>query len=617
MKHSRFSLRHVLGRAAVVAILFGAALGLNGSLAAPPAAAAGLLAVGSFLNPDGTLNLDAQPRGAFDLRGWNVELDAVRGPVLGPASSGAQSPSAVGDWSALGSNGAGDGSIGGSYAGVRALAVIGNDVYVGGFFTNVNNNGTVLGAADYIAKWNGTNWSALGSNGAGDGALGSFVYALAVSGNDLYVGGGFQNVNNNGTLLPKADKIAKWDGTNWSAFGSNGAGDGSINNDIYAVAVSGSDVYVGGSFTDVNNNGTVLGAADYIAKWDGTNWSALGSNGAGNGSLSWVVYALAVSGSNVYVGGAFSNVNNNGTVLGAADRIAKWDGTNWSALGSNGAGDGSLNNEVVALAVSGNDVYVGGSFTDVNNNGTVLGAADKIAKWDGTNWSALGSNGSGNGSLNSNVTALAVSGSDVYVGGWFDNVNNNGTVLGAADYVAKWDGTNWSALSSNGGGNGSLNNRPESLAVSASSVYVGGWFLDVNNNGTVLGAADYIAKYQFAEPPSSADLAAALKVKKVSTTLHRYKVKITNLGAGTADSITIQDKLPKGYTISKVKSKTASCTTQGRRVTCTAAQLAVNGRITVKIEAIPNNVKKQNCVTVSAVTSDPQLSNNKACVAAP
>lgn len=132
MKHPHFPLHKFFARVAVVAILFGAALGLNGSLVAPPAAAAGLLAVNSFLNPDGTLNLDTQPHGTFDLRGWNVELDAVRGPVLGPASSGAQFPSAVGDWSALGSNGGGDGALNNV---ITALAVNGSDLYVGGQFT--------------------------------------------------------------------------------------------------------------------------------------------------------------------------------------------------------------------------------------------------------------------------------------------------------------------------------------------------------------------------------------------------------------------------------------------------------------------------------------------------
>ena len=43
----------------------------------------------------------------------------------------------------------------------------------------------------------------------------------------------------------------------------------------------------------------------------------------------------------------------------AANKIAKWDGASWSALGS-GIGGGNL---VAALTVSGTDLYVGGQFT--------------------------------------------------------------------------------------------------------------------------------------------------------------------------------------------------------------------------------------------------------------
>lgn len=60
----------------------------------------------------------------------------------------------------------------------------------------------------------------------------------------------------------------------------------------------------------------------------------------------------------------------------------------------------------------------------MNDNGTVLTAADCIAKWDGSNWSALG--------------GIALSGSTVYVGGEFYNVKDNGTVFTAADYIAAY-----------------------------------------------------------------------------------------------------------------------------------------------------------------------------------
>lgn len=114
-----------------------------------------------------------------------------------------------------------------------------------------------------------------------------------------------------------------------------------MNGPVYAIAVSGSEVYAGGYFATAGGV-----AAKNIAKWDGTNWSTLGS---GTNST---VRAIAVYGSEVYAGGYF-------TIAGEvpANRIAKWNGTSWSALGS------GTNGGVHAIAVSGNHLYVGGSFT--------------------------------------------------------------------------------------------------------------------------------------------------------------------------------------------------------------------------------------------------------------
>ncbi|MBK9209562.1 MAG: S-layer homology domain-containing protein [Anaerolineales bacterium] len=150
------------------------------------------------------------------------------------------------------------------------------------------------------------------------------MYSLLVNGGDLYVGGNFTDVVNNTLAIPEADYLAKWDGVNWSALGSNGAGSGALTNSVYALAMTGNQLYAGGIFTNANSN-----AADYIAKWDGVNWSALGNNGAGNGSLQGSiydpgVYALGISSANLYTGGNFYNVNNNGSVLSTADYIAAY-----------------------------------------------------------------------------------------------------------------------------------------------------------------------------------------------------------------------------------------------------------------------------------------------------
>ncbi len=426
------------------------------------------------------------------------------GTYLGGAANVAKWDTLTGNWFALGSNGAGGGSLNSS---VTEMAVSGSNVYVAGYFTNVNNGGTVIPEADYVAKWDTLtgNWSALGNNGAGDGSLGSGTYigALAVNGTDVYVGGDFTNINNGGAVLTAADKVAKWDGSNWSALGSNGAGNGSITSGtVYSLAVSGANVYVGGQFTDVNNNGSVLTAADWLAKWDGANWSALGSNGAGDGALNNIPFALFINGAEVYVGGSFTNVNNSGTAIPEADYLAKWDGSNWSAIGSNGVGDGAITNKggpvIFAFAIQGSNLFTGGLFYDLNNGGTVLPQADYLAQWDGANWSALGADSNGalvSGYTGNQVNAIAVIGTDVYVGGHFTNISNHGVNIPEGDYIAKWDGANWSALGSNGAGNGSFFLDVYALAVIGTDLYVGGRFTNVNNNGTSLPTADYVAKW--------------------------------------------------------------------------------------------------------------------------
>ena len=82
-----------------------------------------------------------------------------------------------------------------------------------------------------------------------------------------------------------AKRVANRDGNAWSALGVE------INNVVYALALSGTELYAAGGFTWAD------GPANYIAKWDGSAWSALGSG------VNSVVYALAVSGSDLYAGG--------------------------------------------------------------------------------------------------------------------------------------------------------------------------------------------------------------------------------------------------------------------------------------------------------------------------
>ena len=71
-----------------------------------------------------------------------------------------------------------------------------------------------------------------------------------------------------------AENIAKWNGSVWSALGSG------VDGAVYALAVSGGDLYAGERFTARGSK------ANYIAKWNGSTWSALGS-GVTTVSMRW------------------------------------------------------------------------------------------------------------------------------------------------------------------------------------------------------------------------------------------------------------------------------------------------------------------------------------------
>ncbi len=97
-------------------------------------------------------------------------------------------------------------------------------------------------------------------------------------------------------------------------------------------------------------------------------YSAVGSNTAGsNGWFPSVgfIYAMATVGSLVFAGGSFQNANG----LATADEIAYFDGSAWHPFGSDGAGNGPLNSQVAALTTYGLGVVAGGNFTNAGGDG--------------------------------------------------------------------------------------------------------------------------------------------------------------------------------------------------------------------------------------------------------
>lgn len=385
----------------------------------------------------------------------------------------------------------------------HALAAVddgsGPALYAGGLFTTAG--GT---AANRVARWNGTSWSALGA-GMADGGVYSLSSVIGPGGGHLLCAGGDFTVAGGGS----ANRIATWNGNAWTALGAGVdnavlavvAFDGSLS-DEPAIVAGGHFVSAGGGtarhiaawsgaawsalgrglespvgaltvFDDGQGGGpavyaavttaTTQGPANNVARWDGSSWAPLG------GGLNDAVYCLTTfddgsgAGPALYAAGEF-------TLAGgvAAKRIAKWNGTTWSPLGS------GLNGAVFALEAvnsgepGGPALYAGGGFL------TAGGApANRVAKWDGHTWTTLG------GGMSNYVFALAMfddgSGPALFAGGNFETPQ-----AGPGSYIAKWNGTAWTAIAA--GGVGLLNNGVLTLTAhddgseAGIALYAGGHF---------------------------------------------------------------------------------------------------------------------------------------------
>ncbi len=337
-------------------------------------------------------------------------------------------------------------------------------LYAGGAFTDAGGNA----GADYIASWNGTKWAALGSS-----TLNGAVFAIAYFGGKVYAGGVFTNAGGNAN----ADFLAVWDGTSWGTVCT--ATGPAINGNVLALEVIGSTLYIGGTFS----NGAGIVSADSLLACD-LNTGAARSTVTADADISGPVYALTSDNKGaLYAGGGFSNLAR----IPAADKVAYLDAGGWHAMGSGAApGGGAVTDFVRSLASNGTDVYVGTDSTNVAG----IAQADHVVKWNGSAWSALGSNTGGTDGwfpASASINSLTTSGSTVYAGGTFQNANGEAT----ADQIASFDGTAWHPVGSDGAGNGPLNGNVTALTTFGQKLIAGGSFTNAGGNAI----ADLVASF--------------------------------------------------------------------------------------------------------------------------
>ena len=289
-----------------------------------------------------------------------------------------------------------------------------------------------------LLRWDGSNWVQVGADLTGPQY--PKVFALAYANDHLYVGGAFTAA---GSITAMRAADLNLTNNTWSALFGGPGGNG-LDGDVNTIVISGTDMYVGGEFTRA---GPI--AANYIAKWNGSSWSALGAG------VDFHVLALALQGNTLYVGGRFTSAGGN-----TAHYIAQWDTgvQTWSPI--NSGGKEGVTDWVSALAITGTKMYVGGYFDRVGWPDGPATDYFAVLNTNAITWTTV------NPGLKGDVHAVAVHGADVYVGGRF--YQSGGSNF---DGLARWDTTHnqWSGISG-------ASANVYALAVSGDDLYVGGTF---------------------------------------------------------------------------------------------------------------------------------------------
>jgi hypothetical protein len=320
---------------------------------------------------------------------------------------------------------------------VNDIVVHNGLIYVGGYFTQMNGQNL-----PYLAVYNPSNgqWSSIGSL---DVSEFTNVFALHVFGDDLYVGGEFQEING-----LEVSHLARYNitGETWHRVGTYTPSDPFdvpfMDGTVMSIDGNDTDLVFAGFFTSAGDE-TVNGVVRYSPVTE--TWTPLGEGMGEFGFPSDVAFGEGV----IYVSGDF-DFDFGITQLGAYSI-----GDNeWTSIGD------VFNNSVIKLLYHNGGLFVGGDFTEVNS--VVSGG---VARYDVEmeSWETFGTGLTSFGGMFSGVVALGIAEGKFIAGGIVDNAGGvaiNSIARWSADFGGDENGDGGDGGDGGGGGGGPVTFLP-------------------------------------------------------------------------------------------------------------------------------------------------------------
>ncbi len=294
---------------------------------------------------------------------------------------------------------------------VYALTVFQNQLYAAGAFTQSGNI-----AINKLAKWDGSQWNpVIGPNNQPvhfSGLNGAHINCMKVFNGELYIGGVFDSINN----IP-FNNVAKWNGMQWNSLGSGTSGM------INTMEIFNNELYLGGKFLQAGGNNV-----KNIAKWDSNAWSVLGDELYLENNFS--IEKLYAYNNQLLVG--YLNQNNDSSGL---TRILSWNGSSWATIDGNFKGfntNSTYHNPYISSFIAfDNQLVIGGIFESVDSL-----KVNNLVVYNDTTYTYIGqTNGVFLSTINE-IRAMVVYQNELYVAGSFK-------ISGKHYALAKWNGNEW------------------------------------------------------------------------------------------------------------------------------------------------------------------------------